>query len=87
MKIKTVNDKDVYQSPIITWYSFSDTNGNTYEIKAERIIKNSFLRFARNFQREIQGHTELFEQMAKVVDINSKEVGSGMMEHLRTHID
>ncbi len=58
-----------------------DVGGTEYRIKAERIDKTSFVRFARQFPG---GYTELFEQMVIMKDLDTGEIGTGMMEHLRT---
>ncbi|TFG04346.1 MAG: hypothetical protein EU539_10955 [Promethearchaeota archaeon] len=58
-----------------------DKSGKTYNIEARRISKNSFVRFARQFPG---GYTELFEQMVVMKDLDTGEIGSGLMEHLRT---
>jgi hypothetical protein len=58
-----------------------DKGGNEYRIKAERIDENSYVRFARQFSG---GYTELFEQMVIMKNLDSGEIGTGMMEHLRT---
>jgi len=80
-EIETVNDSDKFNSPLTATYYMKDTAGNEYRIKAERINKNSFVRFAREFPG---GYTELFEQMVVMKDLDTGEMGTGMMEHLRT---
>ncbi|MHA1671568.1 MAG: DUF7065 domain-containing protein [Promethearchaeota archaeon] len=82
LNIETLNDKDQFKSPISAIYEFEDKKGNLYEIKASRMFKNSFIRFARDFQG---GFTELFEQMVIMENVNTGEIGTGMMEHLRTN--
>jgi hypothetical protein len=81
MEIKTTNDKDSFSSPLSAVYTFTDESGRKYKVKAKRIGKKYFIRFVRDFDR---GYTELFEQMVIVEDLNTNEIGSGMMEHLRT---
>ncbi len=81
LEIKTINDNDQFQSPLTATYFITDTNGDSYTIKAERIKKDSFIRFVRNFQ---EGYTELFEQMVLMKNMDTGEIGSGMMEHLRS---
>ena len=82
LEIDTVNDKDQFQSPLTATYYISDKNGNSFTIKAERLKKNSFIRFIRNFNG---GYTELFEQMVLMKNLDTGEIGSGMMEHLRSN--
>ncbi len=82
LEIETCNDDDQFNSPLATTYFITDKKDNSYTIKAERIKKNSFIRFARSFQG---GYTELFEQMVFMKNFDTGEIGSGMMEHLRTH--
>jgi len=79
--IGTLNDTDQFKSPISATYEFEDNEGNVYKIKSSRMFKTSFIRFAREFPG---GFTELFEQMVIMEDMNTGEIGSGMMEHLRT---
>jgi len=81
MKIETINDTDNLKSPIRTIYKFSDIENNSYFIKAHRINRNSYIRFARNFPK---GFTELFEQMVIIENVDSGEIGTGMSEQLRT---
>jgi hypothetical protein len=80
-EIETVNDTDKFNSPLTSTYYMKDKGGNEYRIKAERIKKNSFVRFARQFPG---GYTELFEQMVIMTNLDTGEIGTGMMEHLRT---
>ena len=80
-EIETVNDTDKFKSPLKSTYYMKDDGGNEYRIKAERINKNSFVRFTRQFPG---GYTELFEQMVVMENLDTGEKGSGMMEHLRT---
>jgi hypothetical protein len=80
-EVETINDNDKFNSPIKAIYYMKDKSGKTYNIEAQRINKNSFVRFARQFPG---GYTELFEQMVIMKDLDSGEIGSGMMEHLRT---
>lgn len=80
-EIETVNDTDKFNSPLTATYYMKDKGGNEYRVKAERINKNSFVRFARQFPG---GYTELFEQMVKMTNLDTGEIGTGMMEHLRT---
>ena len=80
-EVETVNDNDKFNSPLTAIYYMKDAGGNTYNIKAERLNKNSFVRFARQFPG---GYTELFEQMVIMKDLDNGEIGTGMMEHLRT---
>ncbi|MHA1535340.1 MAG: DUF7065 domain-containing protein [Promethearchaeota archaeon] len=81
LDIDTLYDTDPYRSPLSTTYIFEDATGAKHTIEAKRFGKNSFIRFARNFSG---GYTELFEQMAIVQDLDTGEIGVGMMEHLRT---
>ncbi|MEE9378100.1 MAG: hypothetical protein V3V33_08700 [Candidatus Lokiarchaeia archaeon] len=81
LEIETINDNDQFNSPLSTTYYINDVKGNSFTIKAERIKRDSFIRFARNFQG---GYTELFEQMVIMKNLETGEIGSGMMEHLRT---
>lgn len=81
LDIDTLYDTDPFRSPLSTTYIFEDATGAKHTIKAKRFGKNSFIRFARNFSG---GYTELFEQMAIVQDLDTGEIGVGMMEHLRT---
>ena len=81
LEIDTINDKDKFNSPLTATYVITDKDDNSYRIKAERIKKDSFIRFVRNFQG---GYTELFEQMVFMKDLETGEIGSGMMEHLLT---
>ncbi|TFG26060.1 MAG: hypothetical protein EU532_10845 [Promethearchaeota archaeon] len=80
-EIETINDTDKFKSPLMATYYMKDVGGNEYRIKAERINKNSFVRFARQFPG---GYTELFEQMVIMKNLDTGEIGTGMMEHLRT---
>jgi len=82
LEIKTQVDSDLFNSPLITYYEFTDATGKSYKVKAKRFARNSFIRFVRSFEG---GNTELFEQMAILKDLKSGETGVGMMEHLRTH--
>jgi len=81
LEIETINDNDQFNSPLSTTYYINNVKGNSFTIKAERIKKDSFIRFVRNFQG---GYTELFEQMVIMKNLETGEIGSGMMEHLRT---
>jgi hypothetical protein len=81
LKIETVVDDDKFKSPLRTLYSIKDINGDSFKISASRIKKDSFIRFARDFPG---GFTELFEQMVIMKNEETGDVGSGMMEHLRT---
>ena len=81
LEIETINDKDKFNSPLTATYVITDKDDNSYRIKAERIKKDSFIRFVRLFEG---GNTELFEQMVFMKDLDTGEIGSGMMEHLRT---
>jgi hypothetical protein len=81
MKIDTIADSDQFKSPISTIYEFENNNGKTFHIKSKRMSKKSYIRFVREFPG---GYTELFEQMVIMEDVNTGEIGSGMMEHLRT---
>jgi hypothetical protein len=81
LEIETIEDDDQFKSPLRTKYLIEDVEGNSYKINAERIKRDSFIRFARNFSG---GFTELFEQMVVMKNRDTGEVGSGMMEHLRT---
>ncbi|MFX0138077.1 MAG: hypothetical protein ACFFDN_30825 [Candidatus Hodarchaeota archaeon] len=81
LEIETINDNDQFNSPISATYFINDIHDKSFTIKAERIKKNSFIRFVRNFQG---GYTELFEQMVIMKNLDNSEIGSGMMEHLRT---
>lgn len=81
LEIETINDKDKFNSPLTATYVITDKDDNSYRIKAERIKKDSFIRFVRSFEG---GNTELFEQMVFMKDLDTGEIGSGMMEHLRT---
>ncbi len=81
LEIETEIDNDQFKSPLSSIYTITDKTGAIYEIRAERIKKDSFIRFVRNFPT---GYTELFEQMVVMKNLDTGEVGSGMMEHLRT---
>lgn len=81
IEITTINDDDQFNSPLTTLYRIIDDKGNSYNIKAERIGKKSFIRFVRDFPG---GYTELFEQMAIMENLDTGEIGSGMFEQLRT---
>ena len=81
IEIKTIKDNDQFKSPVRTNYLITDINDKSFKINAKRIMNDSLIRFARNFQG---GFTELFEQMVVMTNKESGEVGSGMMEHLRT---
>jgi hypothetical protein len=81
LEIETVNDVDKLQSPIRAAYKITANNGQKFIIQAERIKKDSYIRFVRDFPG---GFTELFEQMVFMKNENTGEIGSGMMEHLRT---
>ena len=81
MEIETINDNDKLKSPLKSIYSFNDVEGNAYRIEANRIEKNSYVRFARDFPG---GYTELFEQMVIMENIETGEIGTGMSEQLRT---
>ena len=82
VEINTINSEDHFKSPLKANYTVILKNGIAFSIEAERIKKDSFIRFARDFSG---GYTELFEQMVKIKDLDSGEIGSGMMEHLRTY--
>lgn len=81
VSIETELDRDQFKSPLSSIYNITDTFDNHYRIKAQRIKNDSFIRFVREFNR---GFTELFEQMVIMEDLDTGEIGSGMMEHLRT---
>ncbi len=83
IEIDTINDNDKFNSPFRATYYIEEKTGNVYRIFAERIKKDSFIRFARNFQG---GYTELFEQMVTMKNLETGELGSGMMEHLRSFL-
>jgi len=80
LEIQTVDDTDQFQSPLSATYFITDADGNEFTIKSKRIKQNSFIRFVRYFEG---GYTELFEQMVLMKNIDTGEIGSGMMEHLR----
>jgi hypothetical protein len=80
-EIETIYDDDQFQSPLKATYYMTDVLDKEYTIKAERINKNSFVRFTRQFPG---GYTELFEQMVIMKNLDTGEIGTGMMEHLRT---
>jgi len=79
--IDTVLDNDQFKSPLSCVYILTDINDTQHMIEAQRIKNDSFIRFVREFDG---GFTELFEQMMVMKDLNTGEIGSGMMEHLRT---
>jgi len=81
LEIETINDNDQFQSPKSAVYIIKDIKDNLFRVKSERIKQDSYIRFVRNFQG---GYTELFEQMVTMTNLDTGEVGSGMMEHLRT---
>ncbi len=81
MEIETINDNDKLKSPLKTIYNFNDIEGNSFTIEANRIDRNSYVRFARQFSG---GYTELFEQMVIMKNIETGETGTGMSEQLRT---
>ena len=81
ISIETDLDGDQFKSPLSSLYTIRDINDKNFRIKARRINKNSFIRFVRDFEG---GLTELFEQMVIMEDLDTGEIGSGMMEHLRT---
>ncbi len=81
LEIETSDENDQFNSPLTATYLITSIEGISYTIKAKRIKKDSFIRFARSFPG---GYTELFEQMVFMKNINTGEIGSGMMEHLRT---
>jgi hypothetical protein len=81
VKIETKFDKDQFKSPLSSVYTITDINDKLYKIKAYRIKNDSFIRFVRDFD---DGFTELFEQMVITENLDTDEIGSGMMEHLRT---
>jgi len=79
----TVNyDDDAFNSPLIIDYTLKDENGKIFKIQAERMSKNSFMRFAREYD---DGYTELFEQMVIMRNTETGKIGTGMSEELRTH--
>ncbi|TKJ16549.1 MAG: hypothetical protein CEE43_19755, partial [Promethearchaeota archaeon Loki_b32] len=45
LEIDTINDKDKFNSPLTATYVITDKDDNSYRIKAERIKKDSFIRF------------------------------------------
>lgn len=81
VSIETKLDTDQFKSPLSSVYTITDINDKKYRIKAHRLKKDSFIRFVRDFEG---GFTELFEQMVIMEDLDTGEIGSGMMEHLRT---
>jgi hypothetical protein len=81
LNIKVFYDNDGYKSPLETIYSFTDIKGNSYNCKTTRISPKSYMRFIREFE---EGLTEVFEQMVKVKDMASNEIGTGLSEQLRT---
>jgi hypothetical protein len=81
LEIETLNDRDQFKSPISATYEFEDNKGHSYKIKSSRMFKTSYIRFVRDFPG---GFTELFEQMVIMEDLKTGEIGTGMMEHLRT---
>jgi hypothetical protein len=82
MEIETADDTDRFNTPKSSTYVFSNSKGDRHVIESERIGKNTYFRFARNFP---EGYTELFEQMVIMKDKDTGEIGSGMSEYLRTH--
>jgi hypothetical protein len=82
VEINTVNSKDQFKSPLKSSYKILNINRELYLIESNRIKRESFIRFARDF---LGGYTELFEQMVIIKNLNTGEIGSGMMEHLRTY--
>lgn len=81
ISVEVKYDDDNFNSPLITNYTLIDGTGRKYNIRAERIADNSFIRFARDFEG---GYTELFEQMVIMTNIETGEKGTGMSEELRT---
>lgn len=81
VEIDTTSDRDPYESPLSCVYDIVDEKHDSHKIEAQRLKKDSFIRFVREFEG---GFTELFEQMVIVKDLDTGEIGSGMMEHLRT---
>lgn len=81
VEVKT--DNDAFNSPLVTKYHLKAENGVEFRIKAQRITKNSYMRFSREFEG---GSTELFEQMVLLEDLSNGETGTGMSEELRTHL-
>lgn len=81
LEIETINDTDQYESPLVSTYHLTDAEGNSFNIKAKRLGEKSYIRFAREF---IGGYTELFEQMVVIQNLDTEEIGTGMMEHLRS---
>ncbi|MBS7268697.1 MAG: hypothetical protein KIH10_07690 [Candidatus Freyarchaeota archaeon] len=81
VEIETINDNDQFQTPLTSTYYITDIKGNSYTVKSKLLGKNTYLRFARNFQG---GYTELFEQMVIMECKETGEVGTGMTEYLRT---
>jgi hypothetical protein len=77
-------ESDKFESPIKATYSLTDSEGKKLKVVANRVSKNTFFRFAREFEG---GYTELFEQMARMKNLETGEVGSGMFEQLRTKIN
>jgi hypothetical protein len=82
MEIETVNDTDRFKTPLTSTFTFADPAGNRHTVQSERIGKNAYFRFARPFP---EGYTELFEQMVIMKDKDTGEIGSGMVEYLRTY--
>jgi hypothetical protein len=81
MEIETTDDKDRFNTPLSSKFTFEDSKDNRHVVTSERIGKNTYFRFARTFQG---GYTELFEQMVMMKDKETGEIGSGMAEYLRT---
>jgi len=81
MEVETINDTDRFMTPLSSTFTFSDSRGKRHIVQSERIGKNTYFRFARPFSG---GYTELFEQMVIMKDKDSREIGSGMAEYLRT---
>ena len=46
------------------------------------MTERSYIRFVRDFPG---GSTDLFEQMVTIENLRTGEIGTGMMEHLRTN--
>lgn len=80
-EIDIVNDTDSLKTPKIITYNITDVEGKHYNIEARLIAKNSLFRFVRNFP---DGDTELFEEMVVMKNLDTREIGSGLSEHLRT---
>ncbi len=74
-------EKDEYNTPLAYICEIKNALGKVLKFRTERLGEQTSFRFTRQFA---EGYTELFEQMVLFHDLDTGEIGTGMVEYLRT---